>query len=60
MYVCAQLFELGPEAGDNEIDGELIAETEELPYRCSPRYFNLLCMSIGSVFYVVASHTVRL
>jgi len=25
------------ESGDNEADGEMVAETDELPYRCAPR-----------------------
>jgi len=32
-----QLFEIGPDAGDNETEGELLAETEEMPYRCGAR-----------------------
>lgn len=32
-----QLFELGAEGGDQETDGELLAETEETPYECGAR-----------------------
>lgn len=32
-----QLFELGAEGGDQETDGELLAETEEMPYECGIR-----------------------
>ena len=32
-----QLFELGAEGGDQETDGELLAETEEMPYECGVR-----------------------
>lgn len=33
----SQLFDIGPEGGDNEGDGELLSETEEVPYECDPR-----------------------
>lgn len=36
LYVL-QLFELGAEGGDQETDGELLAETEEMPYECGIR-----------------------
>ncbi|KAK6172343.1 hypothetical protein SNE40_016020 [Patella caerulea] len=32
-----KLFELGVDGGENEIDGEQLAETEEMPYECGPR-----------------------
>ena len=32
------MFELGSDVGDNEVDGELLAETDEMPYRCAARY----------------------
>ena len=32
-----QLFELGMEGGDQETDGDLLAETEEMPYECGAR-----------------------
>lgn len=32
-----KLFELGAEGGDQETDGELLAETEEMPYECGIR-----------------------
>ncbi|XP_076065953.1 MYC binding protein highwire isoform X3 [Oratosquilla oratoria] len=32
-----KLFELGVEGGDQESDGELLAETEEVPYECGAR-----------------------
>ncbi|XP_069950165.1 E3 ubiquitin-protein ligase MYCBP2 isoform X3 [Cherax quadricarinatus] len=32
-----KLFELGAEGGDQETDGELLAETEEMPYECGAR-----------------------
>ncbi|CAL4105683.1 unnamed protein product, partial [Meganyctiphanes norvegica] len=32
-----KLFELGAEGGDQEIDGELLGETEEIPYECGAR-----------------------
>ena len=35
--MCLQLFELGAEGGDQETDGELLAETEEMPYECGVR-----------------------
>lgn len=33
----AKVFELGVDGGDNETDGELLAETEEIPYECGAR-----------------------
>ncbi len=35
LYI--QVFELGPEGGDNETDGEVLAETDEMPYECGAR-----------------------
>lgn len=32
-----QLFDIGVDGGDQENDGELLAETEEIPYECGPR-----------------------
>lgn len=32
-----KVFDLGMDGGDNETDGELVAETEEMPYRCGAR-----------------------
>lgn len=32
-----KLFDIGIEGGDEEVDGELLAETEEVPYECEPR-----------------------
>ncbi|CAH1777009.1 unnamed protein product [Owenia fusiformis] len=38
-----KLYELGPEGGEHETDGELLAETEEVPYECGAREkFSLL------------------
>jgi len=37
LCVCMQLYELGAECGENEGDGDVLAETEEQPYRCAPR-----------------------
>lgn len=36
---CAKIkvFDIGPEGGEVEGDGELLAETEEIPYDCGPR-----------------------
>jgi len=36
--VLFQLFELGPDGGENEGDGELLAETEEVAFECAARY----------------------
>ena len=33
-----QLFDLGPDGGDNEGDGELIGETDEVAFECGARY----------------------
>ena len=35
--VSHQLYELGVDGGDNETDGELLAETEEVSYECGAR-----------------------
>lgn len=32
-----KLWDIGPEGGEQEGDGELLAETEEVPYECGPR-----------------------
>ncbi len=32
-----KIFELGPEGGDNETDGELLCESDETPYECGAR-----------------------
>lgn len=32
-----KLFDIGVEGGEQETDGELLAETEEIPYECGPR-----------------------
>ncbi|XP_015122961.1 E3 ubiquitin-protein ligase MYCBP2 isoform X2 [Diachasma alloeum] len=32
-----RLFDIGIDGGDQENDGELLAETEEIPYECEPR-----------------------
>ncbi|CAL1686165.1 unnamed protein product [Lasius platythorax] len=32
-----KLFDIGIDGGDQENDGELLAETEEIPYECGPR-----------------------
>ncbi|KAF6200669.1 hypothetical protein GE061_005112 [Apolygus lucorum] len=32
-----KLFDIGPDGGEQENDGELFAETEEIPYECGPR-----------------------
>ena len=32
-----KLFDLGPNGGDQENDGELIAETDDVPFDCPPR-----------------------
>ena len=33
-----QLFELGQDGGENEGDGEVIAESEEVAFECGGRY----------------------
>ena len=37
-YYMFQLFELGSDGGDNETDGEMIAETDLITYECGARY----------------------
>ena len=32
-----QLFELGLDGGDNETDGDILAESEEIPFDCAAR-----------------------
>lgn len=39
-----QLFELGPDGGDHETDGDLLAETDVLAYDCAARFFLHLYM----------------
>lgn len=33
-----KLFDIGVEGGDQETDGELVVETEEIPYECAARH----------------------
>lgn len=35
--MCFQLFDIGMDGGEQETDGEMLAETEEVPYECGPR-----------------------
>lgn len=37
--LLVQLFELGPDGGDHETDGDLLAETDVLAYDCAARYY---------------------
>lgn len=38
LFVCFfKLFELGVDGGENEGDGELLAETDEIPFECGAR-----------------------
>lgn len=32
-----KLIDIGPEGGEQEIDGEILTETEDIPYDCGPR-----------------------
>lgn len=32
-----QVFELGPDGGENESDGECLAETDDQPYECGSK-----------------------
>lgn len=36
-FSLLQLFELGPDGGDHETDGDLLAETDVLAYDCAAR-----------------------
>ena len=36
-YCYFQLFEIGADGGENETDGELLTETDEIPYKCGAR-----------------------
>lgn len=47
MLVFLQLFELGPDGGDHETDGDLLAETDVLAYDCAARY-SKLCLGFFS------------
>lgn len=31
------MFDIGVDGGEQETDGEMLAETEEVPYECGPR-----------------------
>ena len=37
LNVWFQLFDIGVDGGEQETDGEMLAETEEVPYECGPR-----------------------
>jgi E3 ubiquitin-protein ligase MYCBP2 len=32
-----KLYDIGMDGGEQEIDGELLAETEDVPFECAPR-----------------------
>lgn len=32
-----QLYDIGVDGGEQESDGDMVAETEEVPYECGPR-----------------------
>lgn len=36
-HILFQLFDIGVDGGEQETDGEMLAETEEVPYECGPR-----------------------
>lgn len=36
------MFDIGPEGGDQEIDGDVLIETDEIPYECGARLI-LIC-----------------
>jgi hypothetical protein len=38
ILLLFQLFDLGPDGGENESFGDLLAETEEIPFECGARY----------------------
>lgn len=33
-----KVFDIGPEGGDQEIDGDVLIETDEIPYECGARF----------------------
>ncbi|XP_042905925.1 E3 ubiquitin-protein ligase MYCBP2 isoform X1 [Parasteatoda tepidariorum] len=33
-----KVFDIGPEGGEQEVDGELLIETDEIPYECGARH----------------------
>ncbi|XP_054723026.1 E3 ubiquitin-protein ligase MYCBP2-like [Uloborus diversus] len=33
-----KVFDIGPEGGDQEIDGDVLVETDEIPYECGARH----------------------
>jgi hypothetical protein len=49
---CVQVFELGVDGGDNETDGELLAETEEIPYECGARLVLCKVIELSRMFYL--------
>lgn len=38
LYIYFQVFDIGPEGGDQEIDGDVLIETDEIPYECGARF----------------------
>lgn len=53
-----QLFELGPDGGDHETDGDLLAETDVLAYDCAARY--CLCITVNhlnEIMFPFCSHS---
>ncbi|CAN8032629.1 unnamed protein product, partial [Ixodes persulcatus] len=56
-----RVFDIGTEGGDQETDGELLAETEEIPYECGARHkypmlFEEPVLLQASRWYVVWAH----
>lgn len=41
-FFSMQVFDIGPEGGDQEIDGDVLIETDEIPYECGARLV-LIC-----------------
>lgn len=44
ILICLfiKVFDIGPEGGDQEIDGDVLIETDEIPYECGARLV-LIC-----------------
>lgn len=42
IFLFIKVFDIGPEGGDQEIDGDVLIETDEIPYECGARLV-LIC-----------------
>lgn len=47
------MYDIGLDGGDQESDGELMAETDELTYECAPRQKHPVLLDEPVALYVI-------